>query len=141
MRTAQTLSDVKVAVEIARGGETRWRVIHTFRFPKRDEAGFYRSILSLESFRNGAPPKRDAVIWQPYSRKMPPSWRKHCLFRLYSFVEFIDESEQNYTRFERRGYPVYDERIVPDIRHHDDLWAFYEDIGWDYKKRVYRDRA
>ena len=136
------LSRVMIVVEIPHRHLHEPRTIHTFRFPDFNERGFYRTIRSYESWTRGSPPRKGKVPWnhpQFPGKFKSPSWRADRQFYHlhHDFDEFLDQAERQYTSGERR-YGAHEERICP-VFHHDDLWAFYDHIGWDHKNRVYRD--
>ena len=113
-------------------------VVHVFGFPSRSDRGSYRMIQTLSSFTDGPPPKRNKILDPYLKRYRSPSWRADRLFyqRHRSFEDFITDQEIQYTRYERRGLMPYDQRVLNLIRHQD-LWAFFDYVGWDHQRRVW----
>lgn len=137
--------NIAVVVEIP--GDRSGRTLHTFVMPTWKDKGHHRAITSFESFKRGPPPKnkRDRVPWnhpQFPGKFKSPAWRRDRWFytQHHTLDDFLDNAERNFTSFERMGLRPSDERIVT-IFHHDDLWAFYNHIGWDYKARAYREAS
>ena len=104
--------------------------LHRIPIPTPKEKGFYRTVLSLSAFNTGA--RKGA------SKEEKRIYRNNCCWTpdglLYSGKreeEWISEQTRLAAKF-----PQLDERDKPKIEH-ESLWAFYEYIGFDYKKRKY----
>ena len=87
------------------------RCLHVIHVPEATDPGFYRQTVSYNAF-----------FWSGKRRNWKPN---DCLFRGLRW----DEHEQE---LKHKFY----EEAAKTVEHHG-IWAFYESIGYDYKKQRY----
>lgn len=116
--------------------ESQKQVIHKIKMPDCDEKGFYRQSISFGAFRNGH--RKNAT------KKEKESYRAGCVWApsgLYYTNEFVEEDwlKWNAERVERlKKYNIDIDETKLEVVEHENLFAFYDYIGFDRKKRIYR---
>lgn len=122
--------------------DSQKRVIHKIAAPDLLEKGFYRQSVSFDAFRSGKRADatkrdkecyRDTCCWSPiglYSGTdfIESEWLRSNEMRMKSLRKFKDFTEKDIEEFDETKWPVV---------HHKDVFAFYEYIGFDRKKRTY----
>lgn len=120
--------------------DSEQRIIHKVKAPERWEKGSYKISLSFESFSEGK--RKDAT------KEEAESYHDRCCWSpkgLYSTIDFIESEwlRANTRRIaslkkflSRKEVNKHDETKWPFIIH-ENLYAFYEYIGFDRKKRIY----
>lgn len=114
----------------------RW-VIHEIPIPSIGEPGFYRAVVSLDSFSSG---KRAGVSTPERACfRTSPAWAPGRLYRLLRIEEWEEEVARITDSMRKHLHDWPDERELPRVRHAS-IWDFYAHIGWDRKRRRYVDK-
>lgn len=102
-------------------------IIHT---PRGDEKGFYRQGVSFSYFKT----RESTIHYNAYTKgKIVKGYR--------SYVQWLDDylihEQVSKDAFEKLGIPyksLYDG--LPEYEHFS-VWDFYNQVGYDYKKKKY----
>jgi hypothetical protein len=108
--------------------EYRHKRVHVFNLPSPSEKGFYRETTSFNAFFNGVPKG---------NRLHGPNQNSTTLYNAKRWIEFEETCERQAKLFvekKLKGFP--DDRLLPRVEHQN-IWDFYQKIGYDYKKKRY----
>lgn len=96
--------------------------LHVLWLPTVSEPGFYRQVCSFDAF------------FTSVNRRNKSSKR---LYHARRWEEFVEECDRLKESFRRYGEEVTDDRDLPTVEHND-IWAFYQHVGFDYKKKTWK---
>jgi hypothetical protein len=125
-----------IIIKFIPADKSQHAVIHKITMPDMREPGFYRQTTSFNAFRGGR--RKDATAADAAVFHGGCCWAPTGLYYCHDYLE--DEWLQlNASRV--RSVPValrasFDETKLQAI-HHKDIFAFYDHIGFDRKRRVY----
>lgn len=100
--------------------------IHVLNLPTVTEKEFYRQTTSFNAFFNGKPKG---------NRLHGPNQNSTTLYNAKQWTEFESDWERQiklFTEKKLKGFP--DDRLLPRVEHQS-IWNFYQEIGYDYKKK------
>lgn len=128
----------KIIVEIPHNDRGSNRVIHRIAMPDYDEPGWYTQTISLSAFHTGR--RRGATAEERRTRRDGCCWAPGRLYYcLHNREEdWHREQDRLQARMAEHGISYPDERQCETIEH-DSIYAFYEHIGFDRKRRRYKD--
>jgi hypothetical protein len=121
--------------------DAKGRVIHKVKMPDLNEKGFYQQITSFSAFQSGkraGATKRDKEIY-----------RHTCCWAPDGLYCCTEPDEEQWLKNNRRTVASLrkyglnaddiDETKCKTV-HHENIYAFYEYIGFDRKRRAYRSK-
>jgi hypothetical protein len=112
------------------------RIIHVVKLPSFGEPGFYQQTVSLTYFREGkraGATKRQQILYTDTC-----CWKQDgTLFFCIPKEQWEAEDQREVASFKRQGVTDWiSELTLPRIEH-ETIYAFYEYIGFDRKRRKY----
>jgi hypothetical protein len=109
-------------------------MIHIVTFPGLGLKGGYRAIVSLDSFRHRQLHRWNYKFYM--KRKSCPLWFSGQIKWEWDHDREASLHAWNETKKKFPDLPEFPDQYadVP-VREHESVWAFYEAIGYDYKKQ------
>lgn len=110
-------------------------IIHKVKIPDFSEKGFYRETTSFNAFCSGKRANATKEDKNCYRDTCP--WAPDGLYyNAGEESEWLKENTRRVNRLKKYGPPYYDEVKLKTICH-ENIYDFYNYIGFDRKRRLY----